>query len=78
MKREEQKPENTWRLEDLYENEELFSQDGEKLDALMNQFAGLQGTLKNGREALLKALQLYEEMNQIFEKHCSENDQRVV
>lgn len=68
MKREEQKPENTWRLEDLYENEELFSQDGEKLDALMNQFAGLQGTLKNGREALLKALQLYEEMNQIFEK----------
>ena len=68
MKREEQKPENTWRLEDLYENEELFSQDGEKLDALMNQFAELQGTLKNGREALLKALQLYEEMNQIFEK----------
>ena len=68
MKREEQKPESTWRLEDLYENEELFSQDGEKLDALMNQFAELQGTLKNGREALLKALQLYEEMNQIFEK----------
>ena len=68
MKREEQKPENTWRLEDLYENEELFSQDGEKLDALMNQFAELQGTLKNGREALLKVMQLYEEMNQIFEK----------
>ena len=68
MKREEQKTENTWRLEDLYENEELFSQDGEKLDALMNQFVELQGTLKNGREALLKALQLYEEMNQIFEK----------
>ena len=68
MKREEQKPENTWRLEDLYENEELFSQDGEKLDALMNQFAELQGTLKNGWETLLKALQLYEEMNQIFEK----------
>ena len=68
MKREEQKPENTWRLEDLYENEELFSQDGEKLDALMNQFAELQGTLKNGREVLLKALRLYEEMNQIFEK----------
>lgn len=34
----------------------------------MDQFAGLQGTLKDGSEALLKVMQLYEEMNQIFEK----------
>lgn len=68
MKRQEQCTENTWRLEDIYENEDLFSQDAEKLDALMDQFAGLQGTLKDGSEALLKVMQLYEEMNQIFEK----------
>ena len=68
MKRQEQQVENTWRLEDLYENEELFSQDAERLDAMMEQFAGLQGTLKDGAEALRKALKLYEEMNQIFEK----------
>ncbi len=68
MKRQEQQVENTWRLEDIYENEDLFSQDAEKLDARMDQFAGLQGTLKDGSEALLKVMQLYEEMNQIFEK----------
>ena len=68
MKRQEQRVENTWRLEDLYENEVLFSQDAEKLDAWMEQFAELQGTLQDGAEALEKALKLYEEMNQIFEK----------
>lgn len=68
MKRQEQQVENTWRLEDIYENEDLFSRDAEKLDALMDEFAGFQGTLKDGREALLKVMRLYEEMNQIFEK----------
>ena len=68
MKRQEQCTENTWRLEDIYENEDLFSQDAEKLDARMDEFAGLQGTLKDGSEALLKVMRLYEEMNQIFEK----------
>ena len=68
MKRQEQCTENTWRLEDVYENEDLFSQDAERLDARMDEFAGLQGTLKDGSEALLKVMQLYEEMNQIFEK----------
>ena len=68
MKRQEQQVENTWRLEDIYENEDLFSQDAERLDARMDEFAGLQGTLKDGSEALLKVMQLYEEMNQIFEK----------
>ena len=68
MKRQEQCTENTWRLEDIYENEDLFSQDAERLDARMDQFAGLQGTLKDGSEALLKVMRLYEEMNQIFEK----------
>ena len=68
MKRQEQRVENTWRLEDLYENEVLFSQDAEKLDAWMEQFAELQGTLQDGAEDLEKALKLYEEMNQLFEK----------
>ena len=68
MKRQEQCTEDTWRLEDIYENEDLFSQDAERLDARMDEFAGLQGTLKDGSEALLKVMRLYEEMNQIFEK----------
>ena len=68
MKRQEQRKEDTWCLEDLYENEDLFSRDTEQLDELMEQFAGLQGTLKEGAEALIKVMKLYEEMNQIFEK----------
>ncbi len=68
MKRQEQRKEDTWCLEDLYENEDLFSRDAERLDELMEQFAGLQGTLKEGAEALIKVMKLYEEMNQIFEK----------
>ena len=50
MKRQEQRVENTWRLEDLYENEVLFSQDAEKLDTWMEQFAELQGTLQGYRQ----------------------------
>ena len=30
--RQEQKTEDTWNMQDLYENEELFSKDAEKLE----------------------------------------------
>lgn len=68
MKRCEQKTEDTWRLEDLYENEDLFAEDKDKLNGLMEEFLKCQGTLKQGAAVLLNAMQLFEEMNQIFEK----------
>lgn len=66
--RQEQKTENTWNMQDLYENEELFSEDGEKLEKMMQEFAAYEGTLSKGMEQLVKVLNLYEDMNLIFEK----------
>lgn len=68
MTRQEQKIEDTWRMEDLYETEEAFSRDGELLEEQIREFEALRDTLNQGPEQLLRALKLYEEMNQVFEK----------
>lgn len=68
MTRQEQKVENTWNMQDLYANEELFAADGEKVGAMMEKFAACEGTLSEGAEQIKKVLQLYEEMSLIFEK----------
>lgn len=68
MTRQEQKVENTWNMQDLYANEELFAADGEKVEAMMEKFAACEGTLSEGAEQIKKVLQLYEEMSLIFEK----------
>ena len=66
--RQEQKTEDTWNMQDLYENEELFSKDAEKLEELMEKFSSFQGSLTQGPGQLLKVMKLYEEMNLIFER----------
>lgn len=68
MTRQEQKIEDTWNMQDLYETEELFSEDARKLEKQMEEFAALQGSLDQGAGQLLKVLELYEEMNLTFEK----------
>lgn len=54
MKRQEQRVENTWRLEDLYENEVLFSQDAEKLDAWMERSQNFRERCKMEQKPLKK------------------------
>ena len=66
--RQEQKTEDTWNMQDLYENEDLFRADAEKLEKLIKDFSSLQGSLTQGPEQLLKVLKLYEEMNLVFER----------
>lgn len=68
MTRQEQRTEDTWNMQDLYETEEQFSQDGEKMEKMMEEFASYQGSLGEGAEQLLKVLKLYEEMNLTFER----------
>lgn len=68
MIRQEQKIEDTWRMEDLYETEEAFGADCEMLEKQIGEFSSLQGTLEQGAEQLLKVLELYAQMNQVFEK----------
>lgn len=68
MKRQEQKVENTWNMQDLYMDEALYSKDAELLDEMMKNFAAMEGTLNQGAEQFLKVMKLYEEMNLIFER----------
>lgn len=68
MKRCEQKIEDTWNMQDMYENEELMAQDVEKLRELMKEFASRQNSLAKSGEQLLRALKLQEEMNCLYEK----------
>lgn len=68
MKRCEQKIEDTWNMQDMYENEELMAQDVEKLRELMKEFASRQNSLAESGEQLLRALKLQEEMNCLYEK----------
>ena len=68
LTRQEQKAENTWNMQDLYANEELFSEDGEKLEKMMEEFASYKGTLAEGAEQMRKVLKLYEDMNLVFER----------
>ena len=65
--REQQKAEDTWNMQDLYATEELFQEDAEKLSSMMEAFSSMKGTLGKGEQELQKALQMYEQMNAVFE-----------
>lgn len=68
MKRQEQKTENTWNMQDLYANEELFDGDVKKLEAMMEEFSKFDGTLGRGVQQIEEAMKQYEELNFIYEK----------
>lgn len=68
MKRQEQKPENTWNMQDLYANEDLYRKDMERLSEKVEKFACCEGSLGKGTDAFLSAMKLYEEMNLLFER----------
>lgn len=68
MKRQEQRLEDTWRMEDLYENEALYERDFSSVEEQIAEFEAYQGMLSRGEQQLLAVLQLYEKMNQTFEK----------
>ena len=65
--REQQKTEDTWNMQDLYATEELFQEYAEKLSSMMEAFSSMKCTLGKGEQELQKALQLYEQMNEVFE-----------
>ena len=68
MTRQEQKIENTWNMQDLYANEDLYREDTIKLNEKMEDFAHCEGTLGQGTEQFLNTMKLYEEMNLLFER----------
>ncbi|MDY4693671.1 MAG: oligoendopeptidase F [Blautia sp.] len=66
--RGEQKKENTWNMKDLYETDDLFYQDRDRLEEVMEQFKEMKGSLFEGAEQMLKVLILYRNMNLLFER----------
>lgn len=68
MKRQEQRLEDTWNMQDLYATEELFCEDTALLEKIMEEFSGFEGTLSRSVEQAAAAMRLYENMNFTYEK----------
>lgn len=65
LKRKEVPEEYTWNMKDLYENEELFSDEAKKLEELFDQFKSYEGSLSDVIK-LVEAIKVYEQMNYYF------------
>jgi oligoendopeptidase F len=57
-----------WNLTDIYPDWESWESDLKQLEAKMDEFAALKGTLSNGPEALLKAFTMDDELSMIAYK----------
>ena len=66
--RQEQRTEDTWKMQDLYATEEQLDADVKELEHMMEWFCSMKGTLSQGTDRLLEVLRLYEEINFVFEK----------
>ena len=67
-KREELSSEFKWKLENIYPDEQLWDEDFQAIKALADEVEGLKGTLANSAAALLKVLQLSDELGRKSEK----------
>ncbi|MDD3365401.1 MAG: oligoendopeptidase F [Syntrophomonas sp.] len=67
-KREEIASEYKWKLEDIYPNEQLWEEDFNLIKKLADEVGGLKGTLSSSATALLKVLQLSDELGRKSEK----------
>ncbi len=67
-KREEIASEYKWKLEDIYPDEQLWEKDFNAIKKLAEEVDGLKGTLSSSANALLKVLQLSDELGRKSEK----------
>lgn len=67
-KREEIASEYKWKLEDIYSDEQLWEEDFNAIKKLAQEVDGLKGTLSSSDTALLKVLQISDELGQKSEK----------
>ena len=77
VKRWEQAVENTWNMEDMYANEELWEADGKWLEEELTRFAGFKGRLAEGSAILLEAMQAYEEISRRHERYYVYANQKL-
>ncbi len=67
-KMKDQEKNYTWKLEDIYADEEKWEQDFKKAEALLSEVAAYQGRLGESAETLLKALKASEQLQMLNEK----------
>ena len=68
LKREEVKKEDCWAIEDLYENDELWREDTEKLRSQIKAIGEFKGKLTEKKETLLQFLNEYAKLMERHEK----------
>ncbi len=68
MKRNEQKIENTWKMEDMFESDELWEQDLEKASSMIKSYSDYQGKVSEDKETLLNYLLFNDEINLMVER----------
>lgn len=69
MKREEQKQEDTWALEDLYINDDAWKSDGVRLQFAIDEIKEYDGKLQDSAEKLLECLKAYADANCLLEAY---------
>lgn len=69
MKREEQKKENTWALEDLYINDDAWKTDGIRLQFAIDEIKEYDGKLQDSAGKLLECLKAYADVNCLLEAY---------
>ena len=68
LKRDEIESKYKWAIEDIYESDELFLEDCNKLEKLSKEIKELEGTFGKGSEYLLKVFEKMEGINRVAEK----------
>ena len=64
LTRDEVKVEETWRLEDIFETDELWEQEYKAVDAVSEKAESFKGTLGNSADALLEALKYRDSLSE--------------
>lgn len=77
MKREEQKKENCWAIEDLYPTNEAWQKDYEKLEKSIPELSTYAGKISENMEMLLKFLDLDSELSLLGERIYVYANQRL-
>jgi len=67
-KREEIKQEYKWNLEAIYADDQAWEEDFKKVKDLAEKLKGLEGTLKESAQGLLKGLKLHDEVSELLGK----------
>lgn len=68
MKRSEQRIEDTWCMEDMFESDDFWEEEFARLQRMISQYQDFEGTLGESAERLLEYLKFNDEVNLLMER----------